>query len=890
MKIRRFFARLQGLFRSSGADARSSGDREREIASHLALLEEEFAKQGVTPEEARRQAHLRLGNPSAIREEVKQMNSFSSVENLRRDLSYALRQLRKSPGFAITAILTLALGIGAAAAMFSVLDTVLLRPLPYKNADRIVRIIMKTAANLNLQNVSWPEYQDMRRLNKTFSAVVGTPNGGGVTLSQGGQAIYLHAVQGTDNFFDMYGVQPLIGRTYLPGEDQPGKSHVVVLSFEVWQQDFGGRKDAVGQTVHLDGTPYTVIGVMPPGFRVLFDASNVVYTPMQLTPEQIKTRAHWFLTFGLLKPGVTIAQANADMNHIFSEMGKQFPDDKDKTAKVISIDDSLHVNSEGNNDRPELWVLLAAVFAVLLIACTNAAGLLLARGLLREREMALRVALGAGRKRLVMQMLTESVVLGLAGGVCGLTLGYLLLVAMRQFLEKAFARGGDVHLNLPVVAATFGVSLLASVAAGLAPAWRTARVDPNAALKSGGNAATSSGQHRLRSGFVVVQLALSLVLLVCSGLLLLGLRAMFEMDLGFNPKNLLTLEVDIPAGDYKSRDFVQALAEPLEARVARIPGVTAAGSNHLLPILQWGANGDLPIVGKPVDPPDKERWTEIRFVTPGYFAAMQLPVLRGRNFGTQDAAKSQPVGVVNEAWVKEFLDAKEDPLAQAFASDGGGPNAAIIGVARSGRQDIAQPVMPEADFPMAQMPDSWKPFITQFFLFVRTAVPPTSIVPQLRKALHDVAPNVAFRTPQTMEDVLADALVTSRMLSWLFGLFAVIAVVLTVIGIYGLLSQEVASRTRDIGVRMALGSTRGEVARLVLIRVSLLLGLGLGIGLGGVVAAHRVLHAMLMIQPGADAGAIALLVLALGVIGIVAALIPARRAASVEPMQALRTE
>jgi len=818
------------------------------------------------------------------------MNSFTFWENRWRDLNYAVRQLRKSPAFTITAVLTLALGIGAAAAVFSVLEAVVLSPLPYKNVDRIVRIKTQAAANYE-QPESWPEYQDMRRLNSTFSVLAGVGFGSGVTLTQGSQAIYLHAVQGTDNFFDLYGVRPLLGRTYLPGEDQNGKNDVAVLSYEVWQQDFAGQKSIVGQTVRLDGTPYTVIGVMPAGFRVL-PTPNVVYTPLHLSQDQIKSRgSHWLPAFGLMKPGVTIAQANADMNHVFSEMGKQFPDeDKGKTAQALPILDVLHTNREGHNDRPELWVLLAAVFSVLLIACTNVAGLLLARGLLREREMAVRTALGAGRKRLLSEMLTQSLVLGVAGCAGGVALGYLLLVAMQQFLEKAFARGGDVRLNLHVVGATLVISLLASVAAGLAPAWRTARINPNDALKSGGNAGTTRNQHRLRAGFVVVQLALSLILLVCSGLFLLGLRSMLETDLGFNPKNLLTLEVDIPAGDYKSRDFVQALVQPLESRVAAIPGVTAVGSNDLMPILQNGSNSDLHLVGKPADSIDKQRLTEMRFVTPGYFAAMHLAIVRGRDFNAQDSDKSQPVAIVNKTWVKEFLEEKEDPLTQAFANDPGTPPTAIIAVARSGRQDLAQPPSAEADFPMTQMPESWKAFVPQFYLFVRTTVPPAGITVQLQRALHDVAPNVAFRTPETMESVLSDALVTHRMLSWLFGLFAGIAVLLTAIGIYGLLSQEVAGRTRDIGVRMALGSTRSGVARLILIRACILLGTGLVLGMGGVLLVRRALNSVLVMQPQRDGWAIAAIVLALGGIGILAALIPARRAASVDPMQALRTE
>jgi putative ABC transport system permease protein len=815
------------------------------------------------------------------------------MTTLLNDVRFALRQLRKSPGFTVTAILTLALGIGATAAMFSVLDTVLLHPLPYNGVDRITQIRMKAAANY-AQPASWQEYQDIRRLATSFSVVAGVSNGGGVTLTQGNQAIYLHRVQGTDNFFQLYGVRPLLGRTYLPGEDRNGKNDVAVLSYPVWQQYFGGRKNVVGEFIHLDGSAYTVVGVMPAGFRVRFDTPDVIYTPLRLSADQIKSRgSFWLPVWGRLKPGVTATQATADMNHVLSELGKQFPEhDRGKTAQVTPIVDVLHTNQSGNNDRPELWTLLAAVFAVLLIACTNVAGLLLARGLLRERELAVRAALGAGRRRIVIQMLTENVLLGIGGGIGGAILGEVLLIAMQQFLEKAFALGGNVHLNFPVLVATFVVSLLASVAAGLIPAWRAAHVDPNHALKTGGNTGTTRYQHRLRATFVVVQVALSLMLLVCSGLLLLGLRQMLQTNVGFNPRNLLTLEVDIPSGDYKSTGFVQGLVQPLEASVQSIPGVTAVGSNNLLPIFGNESNSDISLVGKPADPIDKQRLTEIRFVSPGYFAAMQLPILKGRDFGPQDGAKTQPVAIVNDAWVKEFLNSNEDPLAQAFKGDADAhePNTAIVGVARSGRQDLFAPASAEADFPLTQMPESWLVFVPQFYLFVRTSVPPPSIVPQLRNALHQVAPNVAFRTPETMQQVLSDALVTNRMLSWLFGLFAAIAALLTAIGIYGLLSQEVASRTRDIGVRMALGATRVGVAQLVLGRVGTLLIIGVAAGLSGVFLIRRVLVAVLTVEFHQDLWAIVAIAVGLCAIGLLSAIVPARRAASIDPMQALRSE
>jgi predicted permease len=526
-----------------------------------------------------------------------------------------------------------------------------------------------------------------------------------------------------------------------------------------------------------------------------------------------------------------------------------------------------------------------------LIACANVAGLLLARSVSREREMSLRVAVGAARARLVRQLLVENTLLGLLGGGAGLLLASGLLSTMKVFLALAFMRGANIRLNLSVICTTLAAGVLSSIGAGLIPAWRTSRSSPSQFLTSGVKVGASRRQRDLRAGFVVAQISLSFVLLVFSGLLLFTLERMFETNLGFSTKNLLTLPINIPSGDYHG-NYVSSLIEPLEQRGQSIPGVTAAGFIDQLPVVGYGSSWAPHIVGMPPDPPDRQRLSETRSVTSGYFEAMGLQIVRGRNFTAQDTPSSRPVAIVNEAFVKEFLTAGQDPLVQAFRQGQGRPNVAIVGVARNVRQNLFGEGRPEVDFPFSQLSQETQQSVgsLSIALLLRTTIPPTTIVPQLRKALLDVAPTVAFQTPETMDDVLEDALITNRMQSWLFGIFAGIALLLAVIGIYGLRMEEVTSRIRDIGVRMALGATRLGIAQMVIKRITLLIGLGLGSGVLATILLRRFIAGVLVIQFDRDGAVIAGLVVLMAMVGLVAALVPARRAAKVDPMVALRYE
>ncbi|OJV40429.1 MAG: hypothetical protein BGO25_03665 [Acidobacteriales bacterium 59-55] len=804
------------------------------------------------------------------------------------DIRFAFRQLRKSTGFTLTTVLTLALGIGATAAIFSVIDAVILRPLPYNGVDRIVSVQTYSSSGY-WQKCSWQGYLAMRKLNQTFDSLAGWADYWGMTLKSGDQTQYLNVNQVTDNFFDVFGVKPLLGRAFVPGEDQPGKNNVVVLSYEVWRQSFNADGHVIGKVVHLSGDPYVVIGVMPAGFRFPYGRPNLAYIPVHVRPSWVGSwRDHWLMTVGRTRSGISTQQANADMAHVMREIGLEKPDsDKGRTADLIPIS----VASRGKEEGTELALMLGAVLAVLLIACANVASLLLARGITREHEMALRVAIGAARTRLVRQLLVENAMLGLVGAGAGLLLAEGMLVTMKAFLVHAFMRGGNVHLNIPVIAGTLIVSLVSSIGAGLIPAWRAVKSDPNRALKSGTSVGTARHQHRLRAGFVVLQITLSLVLVVFSGLLLLTLQRMMRANIGFDSHHLLILNINIPAGDYKGRNYVNELMTPLEQSVDAIPGVKAAGFIDQPPALGYGSETSMHLAGHTPTRPGEERVSESRSVTSGYYAALGLPILRGRNFNSLDTPRSRPVVIVNKAWVKESLSSGQDPLMQAFEQKNG-HNMAIVGVAGDARQLALEPAHPEIDFPFSRssIEDQQDAGSFSVSLFVRTIVPPQSIVPELRKALHDIAPTVAFQTPETMDEALNDVLINNRMESWVFGIFASIAVLLVIVGIYGLMMQEVISQTRDIGVRMALGASRRLIARLTMMRVAILLGIGVGIGLLLIALLRRAISSVIAIEFGRDGALIAAFVILFALVGFLAALIPIHRAATVDPIRALRNE
>ena len=807
-----------------------------------------------------------------------------------QDLNYAMRQLRRAPGFAFTVVLTLALSVGVATAVFSVIDAVVLQPLPYANPDRIVSIESTSPSGYS-QPTSWPSLQDERAQAHAFAALAGFSNYAKVTVeTPSGSPVSLSGVRSTDNFFQVFGVHPILGRTFLPGEQQQGNNDVAVLSYDVWQTDFSGDRDVLNRPVKLDGRAYTIIGVMPAGFRFPLNVSNAIYVPQHLDQPWMNGRPnHWLQTVARVKDGVTIEQAQTDLGHVFTDLGRTYADtDAGRTVRIEPLGEAVTGKTKG-----PLWTLLGAVLAVLAIGCVNIAGLLLARGVKREREMAMRVALGAGTSRLLSQVFTEGMVLASLGAAGGIVLAIVMLSLMRAFLVKALSRGADIHMNWTVLAASICLAVLASLAASVFPALGLSGIDPNRALKAGGSAGTGRGQHRLRSGFVVAQVALTLVLLVVAGMLVKMVTGYLHTDFGFDPAHTLAVEINLSPDRYRGRNMQDSFYSQLEQRASHLPGVNAAGLIDLLPIEIYGSNSDVHVAGQPPNPPNREMQAENRIVSAGYFDVMGVRLNRGRKLTPSlDRLGNGSTIVVNDAFVSKFIPAGLDPTSQRLDDQQEPENwTRIVGVTGNVRQSVYRPPLAECDWLMDEIgPKVRNDIFAHMFLLVRTSGDPTEIAAPLGRIMHDLDPTVPFDQPRTMAEVVSETLVFERMESWLFGIFAGLALALALVGLYGLVSHEVEQATRDIGVRMALGATRNRILGMVLGRVALMLLAGAAVGLVLTVFARKLIGMVIYFEAQKAAGEFILLALLVMIAGLLAAVIPAARAASIEPIEALRSE
>jgi putative ABC transport system permease protein len=824
------------------------------------------------------------------------------MQTLLQDLRYALRSLWKSPGFAIVATATLAIGIGANTAIFSIIETVLLRPLPYHNPEQLLRLY-ETESAPGTYPFAGPDFLDWKTQNSTFQdmALFNWPQD--MNLSGKGEPDHVLALPTEANFFSLLGVTPLLGRCFAPGEDQPGKDQVAILSYGLWKSHYAGDPHILGQTLSLNSKKYTVIGVAPATFR--YPSRAQLWIPLDMDSKSLGTRgSHWASAIGRFKPGVTLQKAQADLTLIASRLEQQYPDSNFKVgASVVSLHEDL-----AGKSRSSLLMMLSAVGLVLLIACANVANLLLSRAVARQKEMAVRGALGAARWRLVRQLLTESLLLSAMGGALGLALGWAIIALFASLKSFAVPQFNVIQLNATAMAFTFAVALVTGALFGIFPALQTSRPDLHEELKGGAGSSVSPGRRRrfTSNALVAGEIALSLVLLVSAGLLLKDFARLRSMDIGVRAEGVWTAAIQLPEADYATDQQRFNFAQSLLEQARRIAGVETAALSDRVP-LEGGSNYYATIRGRPFQRMSGPL-VETHSVSPDYFRVMGVRLLQGRGFTPADTqaamaldARMRPFwesgarpsaeqtnaivypSVINETMARHFWPT-ENPLGQMFSSGNqNGPWRQVIGVVSDVRQwGITHRPVPEAHEVIRSR--------SRVFLVLRTSMRPSSLTAPVRAVVAKLNPALPLFSVRTMDEVIDDNTQGQQFLSLLVGSFAGLAALLAAVGIYGVLSYSVTQRTREIGIRMSLGATQGRVLAEVLRQGMLLTAVGSAIGIAGAFAAGKILATLLsQVKPGDPSILVATTAL-LAVVALIACYLPARRAARLDPTNALRHE
>jgi len=806
------------------------------------------------------------------------------METLWQDVRFGLRMLIKSPGFTVVAMLSLALGIGANTAIFSLVDAVLLRPLPFREPDRLV-MVWEDASRIGFpRNTPAPgNYSDWRAQNQVFEdlAALSWPS---FNLTSDGDPEKIDAQSVTANFFSLLGVKPSLGRAFLQEEDRPEANKVVLLSYGLWQRRFGGDPKLVGKDVLLDGQKFAVVGVMPAGFQFL-GRDIGLWVPIALSQRALADRnSHYLTVVARLKAGVTLPQAQADIENITQRIARDYPREAlNLRAFVLPLREQL-------TDRVSraLIVLLVAVGCVLLIACANIANLLLARAAARNKEIAVRTALGASRLRLVRQLLTESVLLAGLGGALGVLLANWSLAFLKKLVPEVMTPLTQVSINSQVLGYTLLLSLVAGVLFGLAPAWQAAKLDLNEALKQGGGRTGLGGSHRrLRGALVVLEVALALVLLIGAGLMIKTLIRLQGLDPGFRPDHVLTVRTAMPRQKYGELPKRAAFYQQVLERVQALPGVVAAGYTTSVPLVWRGGTNSFSIEGHAPAPGQDANHRQI---SPNYFRALGTPLRTGRYFDEHDGPESLPVAIVNETMARQFWP-NEDALGKRFKlgpPDSTRPWLTIVGIVGDARQmGLDVPVKAEMYFPCQQIDVFWA---SPSYLAIRTSGDPMSVVAAVRREVWAVDKDQPISNVRTMEEILGEEVSPRHLQMSLLAGFAALALLLASLGIYGVLSYVVTQRTPEIGLRMALGAQPRDVLRMVVGQGMLLAILGVVIGVAAAVALTRVMSSLLFGVSATDVSTFVSVSLVLMAVSLAASYLPARRAMKVDPMIALRYE
>ncbi len=875
--------RLRALFRRGSMEE----ELDEELRGHFEQQVEKYVQSGLPVGDAKRRARLEFGGLDQVKEQCREARGVSSIETTIQDLRYGLRVLRKNPSFTTVAVLTLALGIGANTAIFSVVNGVLLRPLPYPESDRLFEV-MRGQKSGNDETVEASKFLFWQQHNHVFEGMAAFDIfGTGFNLAARGQPEHVTGIRVSADFFRVLGVTPALGRSFTSEEQSPGGPNVAVISDSLWKQQFGGDASITGKSISLNGETYTVVGVMPAGFESRPSAD--VWVPLRPVFNPQNDGGPLFIVLGRLKPGATLQSSQADMERVGDRFRRDFPDFMGKDEKVAVVDYHQHLVGDV---RPALLILLGAVGFVLLVACANVANLLLARATTRSREMAVRIALGAGRPRLVRQLLTESTMLALAGSGLGLLLSKWCLYGLLAMAPGSLPQFSSIHIDHHVLAFALVVALLTGVVFGLAPALQACGTDRNDWLREGGGRTAGSLRHtRLRDVLVVGEISLSLALLVGATLLIRTYANLRTINPGFDPRNLLAMKLSLAGPQFGTTaatwDFLRKVVDRTEGLAA----VDAAAFVTVLP-LELGPDQPFHIERRGGN---ESGDAQFRAITPDYFRTVRLPLHQGRFFTQADNAQSPGVVIINEALARRYFRG-ESSVGEHLTITGGAATGtrAVIGVVGDIREDgLDNPPPPTLFVPTAQLTDEFTRIVNKVVaasFVLRTKAAPMSVASEVQREVLATDGTVAAFSPRPMEGVLAGSIARQRFNMLLLGTSATIALILSAVGIYGVVSYAAIQRTHEIGIRMALGADRGDVLELIVRQGMTVVAIGVCLGIGLTLLSTHLMSILLYGVRPSDPATLASASLGLLVVAFHATYIPARRATKVDPMAALRHE
>jgi putative ABC transport system permease protein len=884
----RWFYKLPLRFRSVFLKSRVEQELSDELRFHLEELIEEKVAKGMMPRDARYAALRELGGVDQIKEECRDMRRVSYIENFLQDVRYGLRQLRRNPGFTAVAVLTLALGIGANTAIFSVVNAVLLRPLPFVHPEQLVQVFQALPQqSITGAGVSYPNFIDWSRQSRVFKEIAAVRRGA-FTLTGKGEPTYVNTANVTSSLFSLTGARPISGRTLLLEDDKPGAEPVVVMSEGLWRQRFGSDPSVVGTAIVLDKDPFTVVGIMPGDFRFPYQHPAVqLWIPISQDPvfkDLFQRRAGHYLdtVIGRLKPGVSLAQAQTEFSAIMDRLAQEYPDaNRGWSVRLVP----LHRQLVGNV-RAGLLIALGAAGMVLLIACANVGTLLLARAVNRSREICVRTALGASRMRITRQLLTESVLLSLSGGVAAVLIGYWADRVLMQFLPGDFPQIHETRVDVWVLAFTLVLSILAGIVFGLAPALHSSKGTLQESVKEGSWGSSEGRRGRnLRSALVVSEVALATLLLIATGLLLRSFERLQNVDLGFNPEHLLRADVSLPKSQYSKADqwvsFFGSLVDGLKAQ----PGVLGGAVALPLPPSGSGFSFGFAIEGRTPTEPGEGPSANYSAVSPDYFHVMQIPLLQGRLFTEHDTPVSPKVCIISESMARRYFP-QEDPLGKRLTFGYQARVAReIVGVVR----DVRQTSLTELHDPVMYVPYTQDPWWAMAIV-LRGVGSPAALATELRAQVHTLDKDLPVADVQPLTQEIYESSAQPRFRTLLLGLFGLMALVLAAAGIYGVVSYDVGHRSHEFGIRMALGARRGDLLKQVLKEGMALTAMGLGVGLAGAWFASRAIASLLFEVNARDLATFVTSAVLLAGVALFACLVPARRATKLDPMVALRYE